>query len=116
MATVGKLVDLDGWLCVLEAEPLWTEPTLRRTWWPVGIRTTEFVYAWGKECLGRKVIEGKPGDYYGDGHLKFSLKDGGSTKPMKVEQVPIPPPKTKKQTRWYNGRWQKYLASGWKDV
>lgn len=35
-------------------------------------------------------------------------------KAYKVEQIPIPAPKTKLETRWYRERWEKYTkAQGW---
>lgn len=39
----------------------------------------------------------------------------GNTEAVKVEETPVPCPKVRKgiATRWYRGRWEKLLKSGW---
>jgi len=44
----------------------------------------------------------------------FHLVNGGRTEAIKIEFVPIPPPKTRLETRWNRGRWERLTkAKGW---
>ena len=45
---------------------------------------------------------------------RFRLWEGGETTPIKREEEPIPAPKTRVETRYRYGKWDKYLKSrGW---
>ena len=110
----------DGWLCVVYQSPSYMEPDLIRLWWPV-CRMTEADMKDSALEIGAPVTDGgidQP--FYVDrgagfgSLLSLPLKDGGTTKPIKSESVPIPAPKTKCETRYERGRWEKYLkAKGW---
>lgn len=107
----------NGHLCVLYADPMDSEPLMSLSWYPIvrGSRA-EFEDIIGEEAkdYGSGLYFGK---YRGVGYVtKFALEDGGSTRPIAFEQIPIPPPKVRKgvETRYRNGQWQKHLKNeGW---
>lgn len=49
--------------------------------------------------------------------ISFRLREDEKTKPIKTEESPVPPPKTRQQVRWYNGCWQRFYKSEskWRD-
>ena len=53
----------------------------------------------------RTTIEG----VYQVGNVRFNIEERNSLK----EVLDVPKPKTKKETRWHNGAWQKLMAGGW---
>ena len=112
----------NGRLCILEQESDAFEPVMRSCVWP----TTEHVSRLPEE-YDRVEITKQGGSGYGynlyfyrkDSCFNFCnfavyLPEGGKTTALRVETEPIPTPKTKLETRYRDGRWQKYLkAKGW---
>lgn len=110
----------DGWLCVIYSDTEWSNPIRVRHWWP-SVRMSV------NEMRDRGFEIGKPletrsvgnGSFYfsrglGMGFEDIRLRDGGKTKPIHTEREEIPPPKTRVETRYRNGGWEKYLKSkGW---
>lgn len=116
------LVDLDGQVCVLHEIPLSSRPRIVRMWWPTGTRTCQLTDN-NQALLGARLRHGRfseDGYTIADGKrpdLTIHLKDRGRTEAIKVEEFAAPPPPAKlvrgKSLRWYNGQWERLLATGW---
>jgi len=110
------VVMMDKQLCIRWEDNKDYEPVKSVLYWPIGrvqgIAFTEDLI--GKEAHsidgGAYKVRRAPYEW-----VTVVLKDGGRTLPIKVEEFPIPKPKTKMETRYLHGRWQKLLKSGWKD-
>jgi hypothetical protein len=116
------LSDVDGELCVCwKGVNLW-KPEYQLTHFPTGIKTRDFVsnYYPLDQCelktMGSSYGVLKKGGYYTN-TLTLHLKDGGKTKNIKYEVIPIPCPKVKTgiNTRWNSHKecWEKELKKGW---
>lgn len=111
----------DGWLCLLWEEPGYNQPVVRTIYYPVvecsqhdaetsGLLNREAI-ARGASELGLFEVEIAP-----YGHRTLQLKDGGSTKPIRVDEADAPAPKVRRgtETRWNRGRWEKLSKrEGW---
>lgn len=109
-------------LCIAESESDSFEPVTRTWIWP----TTQSVDRL-PEDYDRVEITRQGGSGYGynlyfyraDSCFNFcnfavQLPEGGKTHAIRVETEPIPAPRTKVETRYRDGRWQKYLKTkGW---
>lgn len=107
-----------GWLTIREVENDLLEPVRRITYWPV---------SQGSEAWLRDMdYLNKEATYDGNGCYQIriapyvyrpcNLAEYGQTRSLAVETEPIPAPKVRKgiETRYRDGRWQKYLRSeGW---
>ena len=102
-----------GFLCIV-SEYRQDKPEIQRCYYPIGpVNRADW-----EDLLGREVS--RYCDTYvipGLSGLSFRLVDGGATKPVLVETIPIPCPKVRRgiETRytWGNG-WEKYSqAKGW---
>lgn len=115
-----------GWLCV-RYEQAWSDkPEMTVNYWPIEHgRLRDYREAFSEldsdTPLYGDAIYGSGGYSFARGYGSYSpvlrLIDGGSTKPVKTEVLPIPCPKVRKgiETRFsYRGYWEKYLKSqGW---
>jgi len=116
------LIDLDGWAVVRSPMVFSDKPEEIVNYYPTGLRTLSLTRDYGIPVpaelaysrMGEyAVMTGKP--MYGRARI-IALPDLGATKCIKQEVIPIPAPKVRKgiETRWRNGRWEKYLkAEGW---
>jgi len=93
---------------VVNVEPLWSDPIEKELWWPV-TRSSGFADE-GEEI---QDYGSGDGDFYGSGGSRISIDP--SAEAVFHEEREIHPPKTKMETRWRDGRWQKLYKSGWKD-
>ena len=116
-ATPGKAV------YILGAMALDAEPILVTRWWQVGrFRASPYkpVVESVSDLDGREVQPSSLGGgcfHEPQSGYYFWLINEGQTKACRTDEEAIPPPKTKCQTRWYNGRWQKlYKRRGWVDA
>lgn len=108
----------DGWLTIREEDSWTDEPVKVITWWPIcqdSRASLESMELLNKECTyeGGGVYSIRLAPYQ---YRRASLPQGGSTLPIAVERVPIPPPKVRKgiEIRYRNGSWMKYLKTeGW---
>jgi hypothetical protein len=119
MATY-KLGQHSGKLCVIASEPSWTEPVMVHLYWPI---CNETLAQW-REYLGCQLDHGwSDAPFYLSAseridrwgfirRVPFVLTNGGSTKPIHVEQTPIPKPRTRCETWWHQGGWFKRTAKG----
>lgn len=108
----------EGRLCVVETDTDYNEPFYVKWYWPTCRGATDFreydlsqatIHKWGAGGYGYTVKI--PGLGF---PLDLRLPDGGQTKALKVERIPYPKPKTRVETRWRNGKWEKYLKTrGW---
>jgi hypothetical protein len=116
------LVFVDGLLCVRHAD-VYQNPETVVNYWPVDAQAERSRCAEIFPELDTPIQlsgSGRDGYRFYRGYGSWSpvihLKDGGSTKPIKTEVIPIPCPKVRKglDTRFERGAWQKYLKSqGW---
>ena len=103
-----------GWLCIVYTDSLWSKPEEVSHWWPCWPATQrEAQENWGAPCEAQDGGSGLgvfnlpslfPGAY-GAGR-SVRLKDGESTQPIRTDTKPLPPPKTRVETRYRNGRWR----------
>jgi hypothetical protein len=104
-----------GTLCIRDDWPMTDRPVILRLWSRISsnARLSE-VETW----IGQPVQRVGPGlyEWYGGMRpLRFRLEHGGETIAFKTQEIEVPPPKTRVETRWaYGGYWEKYLKSkGW---
>ena len=114
------LVDLNGELCVRAVFCLGDRSQNVINYWPTGIRAGEFKYNYGGELpLPLRPINNGRYEVIGEHWtrpLVVRLKDDGRTQAVKQETEDIPCPKVRAgiETRFRNGRWEKWLkAKGW---
>lgn len=121
-----KLSDVNGELCVCMIDEPWDKPERTHSHFPTGARARDFVKQFGNIdewevhpymdtfCICRKG-SGHSGNTY-----PLHLKEGGQTKSVKFERIPVPKPKVKSgiEVRWNasHHRWEKLLKTGWKTV
>jgi hypothetical protein len=89
-------------------------PEIEHIWYAIGsFRKYHIEHHIGREVTptanGRYIFSGGMGN-----PVYYDLEGGGKTKSCKREVIRVPKPKTRVETRWYRGHWQKYLKSkGW---
>jgi hypothetical protein len=107
----------DSMLYIVDEMPLFDEPKMIVSWWPLGMKAYQFKRDYGAEFIGQAMIPDSncgSGRYTGDrDNLVYQLVNGGETRATYSETVDIPVPKTSKEVLWRNGRWEKRLAKGW---
>lgn len=102
--------DKDGALHITDTYPHPYEPKMLKSWY----RVTGHDGTIPMGDLPVPASRRDPGVY--------SIPGGGTVgidpnkKPDKAEQFDIPKPKSKLETRWHEGSWQKKMKSGWKFV
>jgi len=94
-------------------------PVLVTRWWQVS-RVASNGY---KPIEEYAVLHGRELTSHGGGSgcfiepqssYRFWLIDGGGTEANRIDETPIPPPKTKCPTRWRCGQWEKeHKRRGW---
>lgn len=111
----------DGHLYVVSEDCYSDEPVLVSRWYPLGTEDGERVKSRDREhMLEGSITEGVVSGVYtwraanGISTIPMRLLNMGATVPDFTDEEPIPAPKCRVETRWMNGRWEKYLASrGW---
>lgn len=129
------LANVNGTLCVTCLIAHQDDPLFNKVYWPTTIDVGTICNVW-RDKINRdnldtiKVVRGRMGEYaiYPDyeernGHQHWGigttiqLVDYGRTQPVKTDLVENPRPKTKRQCRYRNGRWQiLFKSTGWKDA
>jgi hypothetical protein len=111
-----------GWLCVRNSDTYSDRPEMTVLYWPIEHgRLRDYKEAFPELDSDAELHGDHRGGYslyrgFGSYSPVLRLLDGGSTKPVKTENILIPCPKVRKgiETRWRFGAWQKYLKSeGW---
>jgi hypothetical protein len=110
-----------GWLCVKYSDVFSDKPERTVLYWPVEHGSLSAIRDVFPEVdTDKELRDGGNGRYSIYRGWNWSppvvLKDGGQTKPIKSEIIPIPCPKVRAgiDTRFRNGSWEKYLKSkGW---
>ncbi len=110
----------EGWLCIVYFDNEWSNPVRVKQWWPVCQMSEQEMKDRGFD-IGKPVESRSSGSgmfYFkrtiGHGWQELQLKDGGKTLPIHTERNDIPKPKTRVETRYQDGHWEKYLkAQGW---
>jgi hypothetical protein len=122
----ATLDEKDGWLFVKEVSIDSFQPQQLILWWPTGVRWYQFAQYFADEeraraMIGAKLIQLSHVTYQLDGGLsgglKFTMRDGGQTKPEHSEVIPIDPPKQRGRplpVKWRDGRWWKETQRGWR--
>lgn len=104
----------DGFLCAVDSYSLSDEPILVTHYWPL-TRCSEADAAQyvGREAYysGEPFFEYSLAGWQGYDRPRWRLADAGATNALAVEKTPIPRPKTRCETRYHNGRWEKYLKA-----
>ncbi len=90
----GMLVVVDDWITG------WTEPILRRYYWPTGVQARNYPNLVGQFALDRG--EG----LYRAGECTVVLEKRGRTKAIFVEEKPLKRPKWAKSYR--DGEWKRW--------
>mgnify|MGYP001588529871 CR=1 FL=1 len=113
----------DGCLCAVQVTRDSLNPVEWTTWWPLfwpRVTRSDVAYWIGREAHD----DGPPtytysvplGELEVSGWKQFQLPFGGETLPLAVDERPVLPPTVRRgiETRWRNGRWEKYLKTkGW---
>lgn len=101
-----------GILCIEDRYRNFNEPVLQISYYPILFRAHRERYT---HLIGQEAWYRHDGRYaVGSGDSYVTLVDGGKTKPIHYREEPIPPPKTRVETRYQYGRWEKYLqGKGW---
>jgi hypothetical protein len=102
------------------------KPEYTRSHFPTGARARDFEKQFGNldewevhpdgntYCICKKNV-----GFAGVSHT-LHLKEGGKTKSVKFERIPIPQPKVKVgiKVRWNENKhvWEKLLSTGWKTI
>ena len=92
---------------------------IRQIWEIETVTLKRFSYCKEVDAIGREatIDYGAVTCYLGNGNYFYgSMKDGGSTHAILTEETEVPCPKVRAgiETRWRDGRWQKYLKTkGW---
>lgn len=94
------------------------EPIRRKMFFRIGIPASELQEATIAELQGKEVAcdtqYATASVYLGHGRYWKCEGPAGSTPCDFIETENVPAPKCKVETRWHNGRWDKYLKSrGW---
>ena len=92
---------------------------IRQVWEIDTVTMKRFSHCMEVEAIGRDatIDYGFVSCYLGNGnYFQGTMAQGGSTPAIITEQTPVPCPKVRAgiETRWRNGRWEKYLKTkGW---
>ncbi len=119
MALQGKIIKVDGGRLAIECLSTdYSKPLQYRHVWAFdAYRFSGMSYCREDDAIGKpaSVTDGRVSCYLGNGnYLKATLPQGGSTKAIILEVTDLPAPKCRCETRWHNGRWEKYNArKGW---
>ena len=114
----GKIIDLGNGKAGFEyIDSDFNHPNALRQVWPiVELRTRGMSYCRIDEAFGKPatITDGRVSCYLGQGnYVEGALPQLGSTKAITQETFPIPCPKCRVETRYYNGQWQKTTRKGW---
>jgi hypothetical protein len=119
---VMDLSDVKGELCISMKSVDFKEPYYTVSHYPTGVRTRTFISDYGDLKDWDVVTQGSTyailpkKNSYGRSYT-LHLADGGKTKSVKFEKIPIPCPKVKSgiKTRWSSDKecWMKELKTGW---
>ncbi len=118
MKPIETLCLYDGWLCLKSVDTDSEEPKFHIRYWPM-FRCNQHDANMASYPLGSQMHNTSPGVYSPntpDDHRFYHLKDGGQTMPIMAGIIPANQPKSNKRVRWYYGRWQKLLKSGWVEL
>uniref|UniRef100_A0A6M3M7W1 Uncharacterized protein n=1 Tax=viral metagenome TaxID=1070528 RepID=A0A6M3M7W1_9ZZZZ len=103
---------VDGQLCVRYETTYDDEPILVMHWWPIGEWTRDV--RGGISGLAPSDVIGNELRSHGDGvyserdsKLRFRLRDGGATMPIRTTETDLLPPKGYPKATWRWGNWQK---------
>ncbi len=106
LAAGTLLATRKGHLCIANLSADWFEPRIVVNFFPI-CRTT------GPDGYGPRVEPAAwPGDYRASweiGARIYSLMEGGATKPIDTEFVPVPPPRRRANqvpVEWRDGGWR----------
>jgi len=105
----GTIKERNNYLYITFRQSRFDKPVIDILWYPLNKR------AWHLDHLiGREVHRVASGIYEDSSRLRYYLPQGGDTKAEFIETEAVPRPKTRVETRWQSGRWEKYLKSrGW---
>lgn len=110
-----KISIVKGRPCVAHTTTMWSDPIMIVHHWPISEEWAETA----KRHVGVEVFTNSLGggvftlrtEYE---RVRLRLADGGKTTPIKTDEFPVPPPKTKRKLRW-EGEWQVfYKTMGWR--
>lgn len=108
-----------GWICVKYTDTDFFKPIRYHIYWPVKqCPKSDADYLIGREAgeSGSGRYGARTDDYPRGYFVELPLLNGGQTMPIHSEEEPIPVPKVRRgiETRYRNGKWEKYLkAQGW---
>lgn len=112
----------DGHLCARTSDVDLFRPVRRTTWYPVQGGAMAHQRAADQFTLGAELTEWRlPGVFihqYADPDLprvEFRVDANAGPVARVCEDVPRPPARGK-ELRWHDGRWQRRMASGWRDA
>ena len=121
-----KIVKHNKIWCIQESFPMSDKPEMIIYHWPIGITDDSYhrvalnlsSYEESEVMKGSCSYEYRLRTAGTHEYIYLYLKDQGKTKSIHTIVEAIPCPKVRKgiETRWYNGRWEKLLKTGWKSA
>lgn len=99
----GHLTNRGGSLYFAHTSTLWFEPVERTLLWRLGEERPDLEGCPAVAEQHQLTVAGLPAQPA----LPRSAAD-------LVEERPVPPPRTRLDTRWRDGRWQRLTSRGWK--
>ena len=111
-----SLVMVHGMPHILQVYHLLEEPVARCLFWAVSHWERRSGDPGSSPFVpGEKVTKVDPWAWMGlKSKTAFYLERGGSTLASCVVERPVPEPKTKREVRWRNGRWERLVRGAWK--
>jgi hypothetical protein len=112
MTLQGELRTRDGCLFVAYKTTFENAPIERTLWWAVQ-RVIGDPYSARRPSEGDRVTHTSSGMWsaYRDGSTGIVI--ASKNEATFVDDVPVAPPKTKLETRWRHGAWEKLTKKGW---
>ena len=109
----GTIVNKEKKLYLRVEFPDYEKPFMIIVYYSFGVRARSH-----RQHVGKRVRQSLSGGglYHDDNGLAFRLEHGGQTVPDKryTEEEPIPRPKTRLETKYRYGQWEKLTKKGWK--
>ena len=121
-----NLSNINGQLCICMVGDPYEKPEYTKSHYPTGVNARDFTKTFGDIEKYEVLHDGstyricEKGGQLKTRYTQLNLKEGGKTKPVKFERIPIPQPKVKAgiKVRWNENKhvWEKLLSTGWKTI
>lgn len=112
---VCQVREFEGKVYAVHSSTSWTEPVRTELWWELACDTGLFTEGcqavWDGSLNLFEVESPRVGESFRQVHPQNRSREAQAERVLRFD---VPPPKTKLQTRWHQGAWQRYTAKGWR--